>query len=101
MIGPSSRYAGVPLATLVVVTADGAAQEVRYLRRRFVPRPGSHAVLVEHVRAPGDRLDLLAARYAGDPTQYWRLCDATGALRPEELEVVGRVIVVGLATGGA
>ncbi len=98
MIGPTSRYAGVAQATLVVVTADGPS-EVRYLRRRFVPAPAAHSVLVEHRVTPGDRLDLLAARYVGDPTQYWRLCDATGALRPEELEVIGRVVVVGLATG--
>ena len=99
MIGPTSRYAGLPLATLVV-TADGEQREVRYLRRRFAPPPSSHAVLVEHQRRSGDRLDLLAARYLGDPTQFWRLCDATGVLRPDELEVVGRVIIVGLATEG-
>ena len=101
MVGPTSRYAAIPLATLLVVT-DGDQREVRYLRRRFVPSPASHSVVVEHRLESGERLDLLAARYLGDPTQFWRLCDATGTLRPEELEVVGRVIVVGLAaaTGG-
>ena len=33
----------------------------------------------------GDRLDNLAARYLGDPEQFWRLCDANGAMRPDEL----------------
>jgi len=100
MIGPTSRYAGTALATLTVSDGDGGVREVRYLRRRFVPAPSAHAILVEHRREPGERLDLLAARYLGDPTQFWRLCDASGVLRPAELEVVGRIIVVGMATGG-
>lgn len=100
MIGPTSRYAGTALATLTVSDGDGGAREVRYLRRRFVPAPSAHSILVEHRREPGERLDVLAARYLGDPTQFWRLCDASGVLRPAELEVVGRIIVVGMATGG-
>lgn len=99
MIGPTSRYAGIELATLAATTGDTGQPEVRYLRRRFVPAPEAHSVLVEHRREPGERLDVLAARYLGDPTQFWRLCDATGVLRPEELEAVGRIIIVGLATG--
>ena len=33
----------------------------------------------------GDRLDNIAARYLGDPEQFWRICDANGAMRPDEL----------------
>ena len=99
MIGPTSRYAGLPLATLVVTgrrrtAARCATFGAGSCRRRRRTRCSSSTA------PPGDRLDLLAARYLGDPTQFWRLCDATGALRPEELEVVGRVVVVGLATEG-
>jgi hypothetical protein len=48
----------------------------------------------------GDRLDNLAARYLGDPEQFWRLCDANGAMRPDELvEVIGAVIKITLPQG--
>ena len=34
----------------------------------------------------GDRLDNITARFLGDPTQFWRVCDANLALLPDELE---------------
>jgi hypothetical protein len=87
---PTSRYAAVAEGT---ITVDGRV--VRYKRRRFVPTPGG-AVVVEHVVAPGDRLDLLAARYLGDPTRFWQLCDAAGVLDPADLEQPGAEVVVRL-----
>ncbi len=43
----------------------------------------------------GDRLDLIAHRYLGDPELYWRICDANRALRPEELTAEpGRRLVI-------
>jgi len=45
-------------------------------------------------------LDNLAAKYLGDPEQFWRLCDANGAMRPDELvEVIGAVIKITLPQG--
>jgi hypothetical protein len=38
-----------------------------------------------HTVVQGDRLDLLAAKYLGDPLLFWLLCDANGALRPDAL----------------
>ena len=35
--------------------------------------------------AAGDRLDLLAFRFYDDPEQFWRICDANGAMLPEAL----------------
>jgi hypothetical protein len=90
MFDPTSRYAAVEDATL---TVDGRL--LRYKRRRFVPPPTGNTV-VEHPVAPGDRLDLLAARYLGDPTQFWKLCDATGVLDPAELEQPGATVQVRL-----
>ena len=53
--------------------------------------------MVEHGFAAGERLDTVTARYLGDPTQFWQICDANLVLRPEELEEeVGRVIHVAL-----
>ena len=38
-----------------------------------------------HVVKSGDRLDLIAAKYLGDPLMFWLLCDANGAIRPNSL----------------
>jgi hypothetical protein len=48
--------------------------------------------------ADGERLDLIAARFLGDPEQFWRLCDANRTLRPEDLEVAGQSIQIPLVT---
>ena len=31
-------------------------------------------------RQTGDRLDQIAARFLGDATQFWRVCDANDAM---------------------
>jgi hypothetical protein len=33
----------------------------------------------------GDRLDQIAAKYLGDPLMSWLLCDANGAMDPNDL----------------
>ena len=33
----------------------------------------------------GDRLDLIAAKYLGDPLIFWLICDANGAIAPHDL----------------
>ncbi len=91
---------GGPTASMTVTDADGTSREIRYLRRRFVPSSGGVTTLVEHTVAQGERLDNITARYLGDPTQFWRVCDANTVLRPEELtEQVGRVIRIALPQG--
>jgi hypothetical protein len=92
----TSRYAALETATVTVRQPDGTEREVRYARRRLLPPVDRYTTLVEHTVAAGERLDLLAGRYLGDPAQFWRLCDATGALRPQELEVPGVVVVVAM-----
>lgn len=93
---PSSRYLGV--ATTVFVTAGGVA--ISHLRRRFLPDPAVFVVAGLHTVAQGDRLDLIAAQGFGDPELSWRLCDANGAMRPEELtETIGRVLKITLPAG--
>src|SRR5262245_2769222 len=96
MFGMNSRYFGLPTGRLE--TADSTA--IVYVRRRLVPPPEQFALLTEHAVSQGDRLDVLSARLLGDPEQFWRLCDANGALRPEELtEVIGRRLRVTLPAG--
>lgn len=93
---PTSRYHGI--GTLALTAADGTARI--YLRRRFIPPPERFSLLQLHSVAAGDRLDKLAALYLGDPELFWQLCDANGAVRPEELiEVVGRRLRVTLPEG--
>ena len=95
---PTSRYSG--LGTEQVSLPDG--RTVAYVRRRLVPSPDRFATLQRHTVVEGDRLDNLAHRYIGDAEQYWRLCDANGALRPDELvETVGRRIRITLPEGMA
>lgn len=92
---PTSRYHGVGSAQYAA--PDGGT--IPYLRRRFVPAPERFATLQEITVADRERLDQLAAKHLGDPEQFWRLCDANGVLRPEELEIIGRHLRVTLPEG--
>ena len=85
----NSRYAALDTTTITVSTPDDGSREITYTRRRLLPHPADHTLLGEHVVAPGERLDHIAGRQLGDATQYWRICDATTVLRPDELETTG------------
>lgn len=96
LYGPSSRYHGLAIAS--TTTPNG--RTVVYLRRRFVPPPERFAKLADHAVEEGDRLDRLAARYMGDPQLFWRIADANGAVRPDDLtEEPGRRITMTLPEG--
>ncbi|MBX7167968.1 MAG: LysM domain-containing protein [Pirellulales bacterium] len=93
---PTSRYHGLPIRCHV----DESGRQVAYVERRLLPPPEAMAELREHRVVQGDRLDLLAHRYLGDPEQFWRLCDANGAMRPDDLvHEVGRPLRVTLPEG--
>lgn len=93
---PTSRYYLIETATYE--TRDGKV--IRYLRRRFVPLPERFTLIQEHLVTQGDRLDNVTARYLGDPEQFWRICDANAAMRPDELtETIGRRIRITLPEG--
>jgi hypothetical protein len=87
---PDSRYYGS--GTLTYTGADG--RQITYLDRRLVPQPGApnFATIAQHIVKQGERLDLVAARYLGDPLVFWLICDANGAIRPDSLLETGRVI---------
>src|SRR4051812_34019368 len=97
----NSRYRGIEIATVTV--PDGVKdkeRKVAYLKRRFVPSPESLHVIDGHTVSQGDRLDNIAAKYLGDPEQFWRICDANNAMRPEELtETAGRKLNITLPAG--
>ncbi len=86
--------------TLTYTAPDG--QSITYLARRFVPQPGApnFATVASHTVRQGDRLDLIAARYLGDPLIFWLICDANGAIRPDELvETPGTVLSITMPQG--
>jgi hypothetical protein len=92
----NSRYQNVDTTSLVL--PDGTS--ITYLQRRLLPALGSLAVMQSYVVTQGDRLDNIAAKFIGDPEQFWRICDANGAMRPDELtEVVGRQLSIAFPTG--
>src|SRR6266568_8127236 len=96
MFPVTSRYYG--LATTTLETVDG--KTIVYVRRRFVPPPERFELLQEHTVAEGERLDTITAQYLGDPEQFWRVCDANGAVRPDELtDTVGRRLRITLPEG--
>ena len=82
----SSRHAGLP--TYVVPVGPEGQELTLYVPRTVPPTP---AVLLHRVSA-GDRLDLLAQRFFGDPLQYWRIVDANPSFAPEELLEPGTLL---------
>jgi len=78
-----SRYYG----SKVQQYAAPNGQVIPYLARRIAPQPGSpnFATINQYTVKQGDRLDVIAAKYLGDPIMAWLICDANGAMRPSDL----------------
>ena len=96
LFAPNSRYLGV--ATGILTDANG--RTITYLRRRFVPQPEQLAQVQQHTVTQGERLDVIAAQYLGDPELFWRICDGNRAMLPAGLTTaVGRVLRITLAQG--
>ncbi len=78
-----SRYYG--FAVLQYTAPNG--QVIPYLARRIVPQPGApnYATINQYTVRQGDRLDIIAAQYLGDPLMAWLICDANGAICPHDL----------------
>ena len=101
LFAPNSRYYGIETATLETTgDKDGESKSTIYLLRRFVPPEERFSQVQEHTVKQGDRTDNLAAQYHNDPEQFWLLCDANGAMRPEELtETAGKKLRITLPEG--
>ncbi len=98
MFDPKSRYVNLDQVVLQVVADDGTARQIKYVRRRFIQPPRSLATIVDYTVTGDDRLDNITARFVGDPTQFWRICDGNDAMRPTDLtDVVGRVLRIGFS----
>ena len=86
-----SRYYGTGTLTYV----SPAGESISFLARRIVPQPGApnFATVAQHTVRQGDRLDLIAAKYLGDPLIFWLICDANGAIDPHDLvSTPGRIL---------
>jgi len=74
----TSRYASVAGATY----RDASGRQFSYKLLRLTP---TAPMLLVHTVVQEDRLDLLSATFYTDPTQFWRICDANLAMRPDDL----------------
>ena len=92
MFDVNNRYYAIETTTLTL--ADG--REVAYVKRRFIPPPDPTAIVAaRHPVVPFDRLDNITARYLGDPTLFWQICDTNLVLHPDELtDEVGETIII-------
>ena len=93
---PNSRYHGIGMKAV----KTEAGETIVHLKRRFVPPPENFTLLQLHTVVQGDRLDNLTYKYLGDAEQFWQVCDANSAVRPEELtETIGRRLRITLPDG--
>ena len=93
---PTSRYSAVDTKTI----SNDKGAEIVYIKRRFIPQPDQFSVLQLHSVQQEDRLDNITNQHLGDPEQFWRICDANGAMHPDELaEKTGNKIKITLPEG--
>ncbi|MGR7026162.1 hypothetical protein [Geodermatophilus sp. URMC 62] len=85
MFFKGSRYEKVPTQTFT----DASGREIAYKATRFIP---ATPALVGHQVLAGERLDHVAWSHYRDPERFWRICDANGAMWPEDLLEEGAVI---------
>ncbi len=82
-----SRYANVPIVTRV----DSSGDDIRLLELRDIRANNANLTLVA---SAVDRLDSLAFRYYRDPTAFWRICDASDHLDPNDVVVVNQTVAI-------
>lgn len=71
MIYLNSRYANAALQTVI----DARANRVDTAVFRRFPKALTARSYTTYVWVEGDRLDIVAAKFYSDPTQYWRILD--------------------------
>lgn len=97
MFETNSRYYQIQDTNIIFNDPENGERKIVYKRRRFIPPLEDKGTFVEHVVSQGDRLDNITARYMGDPTHFWRICDANLILEPDELtDEIGRSIKIAI-----
>jgi nucleoid-associated protein YgaU len=89
MFNSTSRYANVS----DVIYQDANGRQFAYKLLRLIP---TAPALLLHTVVQEDRLDLLANTYYTDPEQFWRICDANTAMRPDDLMEIGNDLQIPL-----
>jgi hypothetical protein len=79
MSDPHSRYSHI--RTAIHHTPDG--KKIPYRLRRFIPPQEDLGTLVDVEVRSGERLDTLSARVYGHSQLFWRVCDASMELEPD------------------
>jgi nucleoid-associated protein YgaU len=95
MFFKGSRYERVK--DYVALDVRGSRNRVKRMRRisqqpKQQQQPQKKALT--YIIKEGDRLDLLAHTYYGDPTKFWLICDANQTMFPHELLVPGKRIII-------
>lgn len=95
MFDVTSRYYNIKAPKMDISVGDGTRRAVRYVQRRIIPPADTSVTIIEHTVIESDRVDTIAARYLGDPTQFWLICDVNNVLCPNDLtDIIGRVIKI-------
>ena len=95
MFDSTSRYYQLNTSTINLTNSDGTTRTVRHVQRRIIPPATSALTVIEHTVIQGDRIDNVTARYLGDPTAYWLICDANNVMLPNDLtDSPGRIIKI-------
>lgn len=96
LFAANSRYFRIATKTMEI----SPGKTIAYIGRRFLPPSSSFQKIQDYTVIDGVRLDNIAAQFMGDPTLFWRICDANDAMRPEELtETVGRKLRITMPQG--
>jgi hypothetical protein len=74
----------------VYAAPDRRGRQVQALSPAFVPPQNK---LGEHLRRDGQRLDHLANFYLSDPSGFWRIAEANGAILPDALALVRSIAI--------
>lgn len=87
MFSKESRYYRV--GEYVARDVRGNSNKIKKLRRiNKIDKAFTYTV------KEGDRLDLLAYQFYGDPTRFWIICDANQPMFPLELMEPGKRIII-------
>ena len=78
MFDPKSRY----LKAEIYEVTDKRGRKVNVLAP---PPPPDQLLLGVHLLKQGERLDLLAAKYLGDPAGFWRIAEENDVMLSEAL----------------
>ncbi len=89
---PGSRYYGAAIRSHV--GPDGVSRA--FVGRRIIPATTRYVPLDRHRSDALERIDAVAARFYGDPLQYWRICDANGDADPATATAEGRILTIPL-----